>query len=433
MDNGKSSCIFALIFLVFLMGSAAFLGKAGATGVMPAPNPPPSRVKGFSATLFKHKIFYVSVSGKDDNNGTIKSPFRTLKRALYEVSPGDIILIRNGIYDIDVGVNVSGSPGHPVIIEAYPGEQVVFDGSSYDLSVSVKFRITGSWLVIRNLEVRNGPSDGVLLTEGAGFNVLENLKVHDNYFAGIELENGAHHNIIRNCDSYRNFDYGPSKGEHADGFGAKFSVGPGNVFTGCRAWNNSDDGFDLWDAGKPVTIEYCWAWENGFDIWGVGDVFQGDGNGFKLGPGSPVIHHCLSWHNARRGFDYNDATEAIRAYNNTSYNNQLHGFKFALGPHVLRNNLSFMDEENYIGPKVDDAYNSWNTPPGITVSTKDFLSLDDTKARGPREKGGGLPRTDFLRLSPASSLIDAGIDVGLPFYGKGPDIGARESLYQRVP
>jgi len=34
----------------------------------------------------------------------------------------------------------------------------------------------------------------------------------------------------------------------------------------------------------------------------------------------------------------------------------------------------------------------------------------------------------FLRLSPTSSLIDAGIDVGLVFEGDAPDLGAFEYL-----
>ncbi len=390
-------------------------------------NPSPSKVKGIKAHLFQHKIFYVSTYGNDDNNGTLAKPFKTLQRALYEVSPGDIILIRGGIYDINVEVNVSGKPDEPVIIKSYPGEKAVFDGSNYDPSVSVKFRITGSWLIVKDIEVRNGPSDGILLTQGASYNVLENVVVHGNYFAGIELENGAHHNLIRNCDSFENFDYGPSKGEHADGFGVKFSVGPGNRLIGCRAWSNSDDGFDLWDAGAPVVIEYCWAWENGYDIWGVGAAFQGDGNGFKLGPGSPTVHHCMAWNNARRGFDFNDATQVQYIYNNTSYKNALHGFKFGLNHHVLRNNLSFLDGANKLDSKVDDKFNSWNTPPGVTVTIKDFVSLDDAKARGPRKKGGGLPNTEFLQLRHDSDLIDAGIDVGLPFYGSAPDLGARES------
>jgi hypothetical protein len=63
-----------------------------------------------------------------------------------------------------------------------------------------------------------------------------------------------------NCDSTRNFD-GPVGG-NADGFSAKWSLGPGNVFSGCRSWENFDDGWGLWMGSQPVLITNCWAFRN---------------------------------------------------------------------------------------------------------------------------------------------------------------------------
>ncbi len=417
--------------IMFLLVIWVFVGFSSYAEINHAQIAPPAVVKNVKVALFKNNIFYVSPVGSDSNEGTIDKPFKTLSMALSKALPGDIIFLREGIYDIDVEIDKSGHPNNPITIQSYPNERAIFDGSKYDHSNQVKFRISGSWLKIKDIEVRNGPSDGILITDGAGFNVLENITVHHNYFAGIELENGAHHNIIRNCDSYRNFDYGESHGEHADGFGVKFNVGVGNIITGCRAWENSDDGFDLWSAGNSVVIEYSWAWRNGFDLWGVGKEFAGDGNGFKLGSGSPLIHHCISWGNAHGGFDFNDVSDVEKVFNNTSYNNPDYGFKFSWGQHLLRNNLSFMDGGNFIGSDVNDEYNSWNGSL-IEVSAKDFKSLDDKVAIGPRRKGGGLPISDFLRPSKNSRLIDRGVDVGLFFYGNAPDIGGFESLYERT-
>ncbi|MFQ6036902.1 MAG: ankyrin repeat domain-containing protein [Sedimentisphaerales bacterium] len=45
---------------------------------------------------------------------------------------------------------------------------------------------------------------------------------------------------------------------------------------------------------------------------------------------------------------------------------------------------------------------------------------------GQRNPDGSLPESDFLRLAPGSDAIDAGTDVGLPFVGKAPDLGAFE-------
>jgi hypothetical protein len=38
-----------------------------------------------------------------------------------------------------------------------------------------------------------------------------------------------------------------------------------------------------------------------------------------------------------------------------------------------------------------------------------------------------LPAIDFLRLAPGSHLIDAGVNVGLPFNGSAPDLGWAET------
>ena len=40
---------------------------------------------------------------------------------------------------------------------------------------------------------------------------------------------------------------------------------------------------------------------------------------------------------------------------------------------------------------------------------------------------GELPDVPFLHLAPDSDAIDAGVNVGLPFHGAAPDLGAFES------
>ena len=90
-------------------------------------------------------------------------------------------------------------------------------------------------------------------------------------------------NLVLNCDSYENLDQ-PTNGENADGFAAKLRIGPGNVFRGCRAWNNADDGWDFFASDDVVAIDNCWAFLNGKVVSGSNTA--GDGNGFKLG-GAP--------------------------------------------------------------------------------------------------------------------------------------------------
>ncbi|MGA2408631.1 MAG: SwmB domain-containing protein, partial [Bacteroidales bacterium] len=69
--------------------------------------------------------------------------------------------------------------------------------------------------------------------------------------------------------------------------------------------------------------------------------------------------------------------------------------------------------------------NSWQG--GLVVSAADFADVDGTELARPRKADGSLPDMNFLHLVTGSDLIDAGIDVGIPFSGKGPDLGPFET------
>ena len=70
--------------------------------------------------------------------------------------------------------------------------------------------------------------------------------------------------------SYLNADAGY---EDADGFAAKLTIGEGNVFDGCIAAYNADDGWDLFakietGAIGQVVIQNCVAFKNGYVLDG---------------------------------------------------------------------------------------------------------------------------------------------------------------------
>jgi hypothetical protein len=131
------------------------------------------------------------------------------------------------------------------------------------------------------------------------------------------------------------------------------------------------------------------------------------------------------------GIDVNGNANGVTVNNSTAYNNARNWqFDENLSTHVLRNNISLAGPSTTSGDTifaaVDDAFNSWNAGVG-TATAADFATLVDTLARGPRQADGSLPVMDFLHLVEMSDLIDAGIDVGLPFFGAAPDLGAFES------
>lgn len=427
--------------------------------------------------------WYVSVNGSDSNTGTKEYPFLTIQKAQSSVTPGDTVFIRGGIYKMQqsqitsfAGIKAfvtlldkSGTNGKRICYWAYPNEKPVFDFSEvkpngYRVHA---FEVTGSWLYIKGLEVVgvqvpvvNSNTQSICFSnDGGSNNIYEQLSMHDGQAIGFFLTAGSN-NLILNCDAYRNYDYtsqagGGRNGGNVDGFGNHPSQGSvNNIFRGCRAWFNSDDGYDCISAFEATVFENCWSFYNGYS---VGFISRADGNGFKAGgyasrpfnvlpPNIPrnTIRYCLAVMNKANGFYSNHHLQGSDWYNNTAYGN---GVNFNMlnrkaktetdyltdGPgynHVLRNNISFRprsaDIINYDGERCTIDHNSFLNN-DISFSENDFLSIDTAQLTAPRQPDGSLPPIDFMHLKPGSRLIDTGVDAGLPFTGKAPDIGCFES------
>src|SRR5690606_11419698 len=123
----------------------------------------------------------------------------------------------------------------------------------------------------------------------------------------------------------------------------------------------------------------------------------------------------VAFDNRSKGFDQNNNTAGIFVYNNTAYRNQSRNYSFPATPtsgsvHIFKNNISY-EGNNVIVVTSEQTANSWQ---GFTVTDSDFLSLDTALAKTPRNSDSSLPFIDLLRLAGGSSLIDAGVDVGLP-------------------
>ncbi len=97
--------------------------------------------------------------------------------------------------------------------------------------------------------------------------------------------------------------------------------------------------------------------------------------------------------------------------------------------HILKNNLSFKystqrDTLN-LGTSTNQ-FNSFTPGFGVIVDGNDFLSIDETLLIAPRQADGSLPKVNFLRLKQGSDLINKGVDLGFPYLGTTPDLGAFE-------
>ena len=422
------------------------------------------------------KSIFVSPDGDDSNEGTMVSPFWSVQRAQIEANPGDTVYLRGGTYHIrasDISkvernlfacisfLDKDGAPGNKINYWAYPGETPHFDFSAV---APANQRVVGFWVEADYIHLKGIELTGIQVTitthtesycvySWGNHNIFEQLNMHHNKGTGLRHRRGGN-NLFLNCDAYNNHDdvSEDGKGGNTDGFGCHpNATGTGNVFKGCRAWFNSDDGFDCIRSAAAITFDSCWAMYNGYS-----PSFQdlGDGTGFKIGGyaydeaskiPNPVpintVSFCIAVQNKANGFYANHHLNGNIWLNNTSYKNsfnynmvnrespQSQNINVNGYNHVLKNNLG------YLGRSGETAYldSSQNTlltnsfDMQLSLSSADFISLDESQLMAPRKTDGSLPDIEFMAIDPSSALINAGTDIGFPYVGPAPEPGAVEN------
>jgi hypothetical protein len=61
----------------------------------------------------------------DSGPGTPEHPWKTIAQAAASVRPGDLVLIRGGVYREQVIIKTSGTAERPIRFQAAPGDWVV--------------------------------------------------------------------------------------------------------------------------------------------------------------------------------------------------------------------------------------------------------------------------------------------------------------------
>lgn len=419
------------------------------------------------------RLYYVAVDGNDNNSGIKELPLATIQKAQSLVQPGDTVYLRGGTYHVTEAqiarnervyacvtfLDKSGTVGKYIHYINYPGETPVFDYSDVKpagMRVAA-FYVTGSFIHLKGFEVTGVQVTIKTHTQSECFenhgsnNIYEQLSMHDGMAIGFYLLEGSD-NLILNCDAYRNWDYFSENGRggNTDGFGCHPRAGSkNNIFRGCRAWFNSDDGYDLINSAEATTFDHCWAFYNGFS---KDFVSEGDGNGFKSGGyglqktgneiPNPVprmtIQFCLAVRNKANGFYSNHHTGGSNWFNNSAYRNSTNynmlnrlrdtiqdvpGFD-----HVMYNNLGYKggrETQNINTSSCTLSNNYFDL--NLNATDGDFISLDETLLTTPRKADGSLPDIHFMQLKNGSQFIDKGKNIGFPFKGKQPDLGAFEA------
>lgn len=65
--------------------------------------------------------------GDDAGDGSRATPWKTLRRAIAALKPGDTLYVRGGTYYESVRVSLNGTPQKPITIRAFPGQLAIVD------------------------------------------------------------------------------------------------------------------------------------------------------------------------------------------------------------------------------------------------------------------------------------------------------------------
>lgn len=322
-------------------------------------------------------VIYAAPEGRSTGSGTSSDPV-DIYTAMKSVAPGQMIVLKGGTYALDKTVTidrgVSGTTDARIYMIADP------DSTSRPvLNFQRKCAgmiLAGDYWYFQGFDVTGSANSLKGIQVSGSYNTLDDIMAYRNGNTGIQISrykstdgrsDWPSYNLILNCTSYLNADAGY---EDADGFAAKLTIGEGNVFDGCIAAYNADDGWDLFakvetGAIGQVVIQNCVAFKNGYVLDENGqEVDAGNGNGFKMGGSSISGHHILrnsvSFGNKAKGIDSNSCPD-IEAYSSTSYNNESFNVAFYTNDakntaFIAKGILSFKDSSNAAGQTVAEQF-----------------------------------------------------------------------------
>jgi hypothetical protein len=128
--------------------------------------------------------WFVSLSGKAGASGKENDPIdlATALSSSGPVRPGELVLLKEGIYEGRFVSTVSGTADSPVIFWAKPGTRVTIDGKNG--SGDQALHILGEWVQFWNLEITNTSQIRTDMVEGVRFDApnskLINSVIHNN-------------------------------------------------------------------------------------------------------------------------------------------------------------------------------------------------------------------------------------------------------------
>ena len=436
---------------------------------------------------------YYAAPGATGDGKTENTPGDLNVLASKTIVGGDSLFLMDGVYYITATVDVktaAGTAEKRTFVGAVKGAHPIIDGSKLAYNnngQSNGLRTRVAYVHLYGITVRYAGFKGFLI--GGSNNLIENCTAQASVDSGFGAKDADNCTFL-NCDSFDSFDYqlggtsNPDFGGNADGFCDKQFTGDGNTYINCRAWNNSDDGWDLYKRGTntPIVFINCITYNNApeyydftgnprletdktwfdsvegktmttskghTDTWYRTHYYNnGNKNGFKIGGAGVAtdvtMYRCLAVANTVKGFDQNYTQGSVKLYNCTGYDNKnnYHFGSAQMQALDIRNSISYYSHEPDPSPTSEKwkdiittgnythSSNSWDT--GLAATDADFVSLDAATSTAERQADGTF-NVPTLCLAAGSQYIDAGevLNGYDDYLGSKPDLGWKE--YEEKP
>ena len=434
--------------------------------------------------------YYAAPGGKGSGTSTSDPGDLCTLAASKSFAGGDSLFLMDGVYYITSTVDVkqatsAGTADKMTYVGSYRGSHPIIDGSKMSYGGQTNgVRTRVNYVHLYGITMRYAGFKGFLIC--GSYNKVENCTAQASVDSGFGVKDADNCTFI-NCDSFDSFDYEqggstkPDFGGNADGFCDKQFSGGGNTYINCRAWNNSDDGWDLYKRGttSPIVFINCITYNNSPEYYdftgnprlevdkawfdemegktattskGVTETWyrthyynNGNKNGFKIGGAGVAtdvtMYRCLAVANTIKGFDQNYTQGNVKLYNCSAYDNKnnYHFGSAEMASLDIRNSIShYSHEADWSKPKDEHwkdiittgnythSSNSWDMD-GMTPTNADFKNLDPATSVGTRNEDGTFT-VPTMCLAEGSKFIDAGeIIAGYTDYkGTAPDLGWKE-------
>ena len=141
--------------------------------------------------------YYVSTTGQNSNNGSIGNPWRTISYASQQLQAGDTLFIRGGVY-FESGItplNSGNTSDGYIVYSSFPGEIAIIDGTNYNVSSNGVRLFNKSYIILRNLEIRNFEDGNGIWVENSNNFEINDCEVHHCGF-GIGIALNSHDFVL---------------------------------------------------------------------------------------------------------------------------------------------------------------------------------------------------------------------------------------------